>query len=338
MTALAALQGEGMALNQALHHTALVMSDASLDPSNAPSVLLINKQPWAEDAAEDFRFEVTRRGMSPLFIPHTAEDALAVLLNGSMTLEEYIAANIDYNIFPTTDNRPFFYHFIVGLPDALSRLLQLSLLLTTGYFILAAALHPDNLKHEWSRVNLLVYFSLLGAGYLLAEVALQQRFKLLLGDPVLSLIVTLGALLLGSGLGSLLGSGFGSGRLPRLIVLSTLGVGVWLLAAALFYPSLVTFALPHSLIIRISITIIAILPLGMLMGIPFPSGLRFAALSDEGGIPLYWGMNALASTLGAVLAAIIGLLLGFHVALLTGALLYLLAAGLVQFTWKRLVL
>jgi hypothetical protein len=211
-------------------------------------------------------------------------------------------------------------------------------LLTVGYFILVAALQPSGLKHEWSRVNLLVYFSMLGAGYLLAEVALQQRFKLLLGDPVLSLIVTLGSLLLGSGLGSLLGSRFGSGQLARLIVLGAAGVSLWLTLSALFYPWLVSFALPQSLVVRIVITVIAVLPLGILMGIPFPCGLRLAAKADERGIPLYWGMNALASTIGAVFAATIGLLAGFHVALFTSAILYLLAAGLVQFSWKRMVL
>ncbi len=267
-----------------------------------------------------------------------AEDALGVLRSGSMTLDAYIAANAEFNIFPTTDNQPFFYHLTAGLPVPLSRLFQFSLLLATGFFILSAALQPFRLKHEWSRVNLLAYFSLLGAGYLLAEVALQQRFKLLLGDPVLSLIVTLGSLLLGSGLGSLLGSRWSTERLAKLIVLSAVGVGLWLLASALFYPSLVAFALPQSLLIRVISTITAVLPLGMLMGIPFPSGLRLAARTDVGGIPLYWGMNALASTVGAVVAAIIGLLAGFHIALLTGAVLYLLVAGLVQFTWKRMVL
>jgi hypothetical protein len=281
---------------------------------------------------------MVRRGLSPLFIPHVAEDALGVLRSGSMTLKEYIAANADFNIFPTTDNQPFFYHLNAGLPVALNRLLQISLLLTVGYFILAAALQPRGLKHEWSRMSLLIYFGLLGAGYLLAEVALQQRFKLLLGDPVLSLAVTLGGLLLGSGLGSLFSRRYGAEHFTRLIVWGTAGVAAWLVLAVLVYPLLVTLALPQDLLIRIIFTLIAILPLGFLMGLPFPTGLRLAAQTDARGVPLYWGMNAVASTMGAVLATTLALLAGFHVVLLTGALLYLLAAGLVQVAWKRGVL
>ena len=50
----------------------------------------------------------------------------------------------------------------------------------------------------------LAYFGLLGAGFMLVEVALLQRFVLLLGHPVYSLTVTLFSLLLGTGLGSYL--------------------------------------------------------------------------------------------------------------------------------------
>ena len=50
----------------------------------------------------------------------------------------------------------------------------------------------------------LAYFGALGAGFMLLEVALLQRFVLLLGHPVYSLTVTLFSLLLGTGIGSLL--------------------------------------------------------------------------------------------------------------------------------------
>ena len=50
----------------------------------------------------------------------------------------------------------------------------------------------------------LIYFGALGAGFMLLEVALLQRFVLLLGHPVYSLTVTLFSLLLGTGLGSLI--------------------------------------------------------------------------------------------------------------------------------------
>ena len=46
------------------------------------------------------------------------------------------------------------------------------------------------------------YFGALGAGFMLIEVSVLQRFVLLLGHPVYSLTVTLFSLLLGTGLGA----------------------------------------------------------------------------------------------------------------------------------------
>ncbi len=48
----------------------------------------------------------------------------------------------------------------------------------------------------------LAYFGALGAGFMLIEVSVLQRFVLLLGHPVYSLTVTLFSLLLGTGLGA----------------------------------------------------------------------------------------------------------------------------------------
>ena len=49
-----------------------------------------------------------------------------------------------------------------------------------------------------------MYFGALGAGFMLIEVAILQRFVLLLGHPVYSLTVTLFSLLLGTGIGAAL--------------------------------------------------------------------------------------------------------------------------------------
>ena len=48
----------------------------------------------------------------------------------------------------------------------------------------------------------LLYFGALGAGFMLIEVSVLQRFVLLLGHPVYSLTVTLFSLLLGTGIGA----------------------------------------------------------------------------------------------------------------------------------------
>jgi CheY-like chemotaxis protein len=116
MTALAMLEGEGLELTDALQHTSLVMSDPKRDPNVAPSVFVLSKTAWTPEASLAYAANVQTRGLLPLFIPQANETALGVLLSGSMTLDEYIKTNADYNLFPSTDSRPFFYNLSPGLP------------------------------------------------------------------------------------------------------------------------------------------------------------------------------------------------------------------------------
>ena len=69
-----------------------------------------------------------------------------------------------------------------------------------------------------------MYFAALGAGFMLLEVALLQRFVLLLGHPVYSLTVTLFALLLGTGLGSLLSRRVAADQVGRAALIGIAGV------------------------------------------------------------------------------------------------------------------
>lgn len=337
MSALKALEEEGLAIPDALRHMALYYQPNPADPTVTPSVLLIKRRAWTEAEAEQLTDPVKFYGMEPQYIPYVWEDYFAPLADGSISLDGYINAYEDYNIAPTVDNQPFFYHLDLGLPSALRTLLIVSALLASGYFIASAAIQAPNPTHEWTRIDLLAYFALLGGGFMLAEVTLLQYFRLLLGDPIRAFSAALGALLLGGGLGSMFSQRFSLARLPVIIRSAAAGIALWLLIATVAYPAVVTWALPASTAVRTLVTGLALLPLGFLMGIPFPGGLRVAGDQDTSGIPLFWGMNAVASTLGGVLASVLALIMGFQLALVTGALLYLLAAGLVQFTWRRVL-
>ncbi len=166
------------------------------------------------------------------------------------------------------------------------------------------------------------YFILLGLAFLLVEVSLIQQYILLLGQPTLAIATVIGALLLSSGLGSLL-----SVRLSRWI-----GWGPGLVALTILivvHPLLVDFLapvlLPLPLALRILVTALLIAPVGFLMGMPFPRGI--AALREATDlVPWAWAANGSASVISAVLAAMLALSLGFPAVLLIGGGLYLLAA------------
>jgi len=78
-----------------------------------------------------------------------------------------------------------------------------------------------------------------------------------------------------------------------------------------------------------------LIPLGFLMGMPFPTGLR-ALVRDsqedtpaENAVEWAWALNAAASVLGSVLAMVIAIQFGLTVTLACGAFAYVLALFIV---------
>jgi hypothetical protein len=87
---------------------------------------------------------------------------------------------------------------------------------------------------------------------------------------------------------------------------------------------------------RLLVSAILLVPLGFLMGMPFPTGLRALAASpapefpagqaaSDNAVEWAWAMNAAASVLGSVLAMVIAIQFGLNVTLACGAGAYLLA-------------
>ncbi len=171
--------------------------------------------------------------------------------------------------------------------------------------------------------RILAYFGLLGLGYLLVEVPLMQRFILFLGHPAYAVTAVLFALLLFSGLGSAI-----SPRLPLRAVLGLLVV--LLLAYPLLLRPLLAAALGLPWAGRAVVAVAVLAPAGLLMGVPFPAGLRRLEGAAGRHIAWAWGVNGAASVVAAVLAALLALSWGFAWVLVGGALCYggaWLAAG-----------
>jgi hypothetical protein len=175
----------------------------------------------------------------------------------------------------------------------------------------------------------LVYFGCLGAGFIIVEVALVQKCILFLGHPTYALAVVLFSLLLFSGLGSYLGGRFAPADLrTRLLfvlgLVAVLVVGASLVLSPLF-GALVHLARPW----RIAITVAALAPLGLAMGMPLPTAVRLLAREAPQIIPWAWGLNGAASVLGSVAALSIALAAGFNQALLAAAGLYVVALAMI---------
>ena len=181
------------------------------------------------------------------------------------------------------------------------------------------------------RFLLFAYFACLGLGYLLVEIPLMQHFILFLGQPTYAFSTVLFALLMFSGLGSLVagaGGGKGEGGRGRSVLLLALAALVVLLLLYLVALPLVFRAiLGQGLAVRLAASIIALAPLGFLMGVPFPSGIALVNKIAPDLIPWVWGVNGCASVIASIGAALLAVSFGFSWVLIAAAASYAAALG-----------
>jgi hypothetical protein len=208
--------------------------------------------------------------------------------------------------------------------SALLTLLGISVALTGAFVLLPLVVVDRGIRHPRGWLAWLVYFGALGAGFMLIEVSILQRFVLLLGHPVYSLTVTLFSLLLGTGIGAAWSRGFEDASLRRtvtrgILVIAAIAIGVVIIATPI-----VTWAIPFSRPARMLIAVALLLPIGIALGIPMPSGLRMLAKNSPELVPWAWGMNGALSVLGATLAIFIAMNWGFAITLVVASLTYLL--------------
>lgn len=254
-------------------------------------------------------------------------------------------------IDPATDDRPFFNQHLplhrlrlADLRSALSDNQRLSLedqpvaelallVLSLQVLLVGGALFLLPLRGTGaSRGRTGAYFALLGAAYLLCEVALLQRLALYLGQPAYAAAVVFGGMLLFSGLGSL------TARAGESAARACLAAAVAVALTTLLLPSFMAPVAGAPFPLRVGAALLLLLPSAFLMGRPFPAGLRAlspapAAAGDGAQGPrIAWAFatNGLASVGASALAPLFSMGSGLRAVLLVAAALYLGAAWIAR--------
>ena len=247
-----------------------------------------------------------------------------------------------YNVAPVNDNAPFFFFTLkfdqilhheglikgidwkVNLGVAvLLMVFLISLFAVLGFLIVPLAFSGSRSQSPLQ----LLYFVVVGLGYILVEIAFIQRFVLFLGHPTYALTVVVFLLLLSSGAGSMASrrwlAEIRGTWIPLALIVLVLALYVFIL------PQVLDALVGLSFAVKLLISFALLAPLGFAMGMPFPCGLR--ALAQPGNqvahcpVEWAWAMNAGSSVLGSVLAMVIAIQYGLNVTLACGALAYLFA-------------
>jgi hypothetical protein len=332
----------------------IVVSDGELDEDGIPVVVLAKKTPFtAEEEAKVRTHLEDHDDLVALYTPSApAHNAFSALI--ARNDPKAFARDYPYNVAPVDDNAPFFFFTLKtdqilhdgGLQRGIDWKVNLGVVVLAGVLVIsvlavmAFLILPMALRGGRAQRSLpLFYFVAVGLGYILVEISCIQRFVLFLGHPTYALTVVIFLLLLSSGAGSLLSRRWLSKIARGWIPLAVLIVGIALNTRVL--PELLSALIGLPFLLKVGVSALVLGPLGLAMGMPFPTGLRaitnsselelpvteFAepATNDDHGVEWAWAMNAASSVLGSVLAMVIAIRFGLNVTLASGAAAYTLA-------------
>jgi MFS family permease len=305
--------------------------------------LLVNRRPFTAGEIGVISEVCRRLGFAVVLAPGIAADLTFADLTEPGKSAAFVS-NFPLNIAPPTDDSPFFFNML-RLKDAfnvrlwfhagdlpfnsravmiLGVLLVIILILIILCIAVPLAMTAGRISFRGT-LPFFIFFSAIGMGFMMIEVAQMQRLCVFLGHPSYGLTVVLFSLLLACGLGSFS---------TRKIRTENAGMTAVRILAALLLVLLVFGKITPPLMavfrgavtpVRILVAVSLLFPPGILMGTAFPLGMLLARRHLVRIIPWYWGVNGAMSVFASVLAVAISLNWGIAVSFWTGLLFYALA-------------
>jgi MFS family permease len=343
-----------MGIEKPENHLAIIRSWAT-------STLILSKEEIGEEEISIIKDFCDKRNFDTVYFPGIREEDANInhVLEKSYYYQEirqlvdsFEEGNLKdfydsyfFNVSAVTDNQPYFFYTLKwkNIPRIIKSTANWQPLIEWGNLIIFATfiqgiifsiififlplfLKRSPLTKGKVKISFLVYFASLGLGYMLLEISFIQKFILYLTNPSYSTSIIIFSFLFFSGLGS-----FYSRRVEKNYV-NVLKIIIFTLCGLLILyqfilPYIFNATLQYSLLVRIFITLGLIFPLGFLMGMPFPLGIRLVSSIDQGKgkrlIPWLWATNNFCSIIASVSAVIIAIFFGFKVVAYLAAFIYL---------------
>jgi hypothetical protein len=342
-------------LAQVRNHLALctLASRDPFQPARVHSLINISDELWLDiDTLVGFD-PGSRKPFNQLLTPPGSKTSFFRL-----AAEKILSADRDqffqdwtYNVKPASDDRPYFFDFFRwrSLPRFIEShghhwfqrlelgyvvlVISLVQIVAAAIFLLLLPLFIWARQQTTPASPALIYFLLLGFGFLALEMSLMQRFTLLMGDPLFAAAAVLCGFLFFSGCGSL-----SSQRWVRspLKAIAISGLAIVLIAPLVLFlsQSLLGFVAPWNTVSRFVFTLSLLAPLAFFMGWPFPAGMSLLQGSSPAVLPWAWGINGFASVAAAPLTVLLAMSLGFRLVLALAVTAYLLAIVLGFRVWR----
>jgi len=313
--------------------------------------MIVSKSPVTKQEMQNLSRFADARGFKVILSPFTSDndDLVSILESDTPTLQDP-ALRID--LTASRDNRPFFFNTlgfwqsidgmlsktvdvrierdVVGMLSMNFRATEMLLYILFTVLVLTVTLVLLPLWHHTRHTTLpanntpyLLYFAMLGMGFMFIEVTQMQRLMIFLGHPTYALVVVLCSLLVSSGIGSLATQHLTLRKAGYYLIILCVVLGV---IGVITNPLLNHFR-SDATPIRVSVALLTMLPIGFFMGMGFPFGMKLADADNRAAMtPWFWGVNGATSVLASVLALMVAMFNGINIAYGCGVACYVLAA------------
>ncbi len=297
----------------------------------APQVaMLVKKVPFTSAEREALHAFADRMGFHVWAMPgETLKTIHSAYLRTPRDQRAAFLAQFPLRLTATTDDNPFFFNFYDWgkLGQNLSQLdsrhtlatgqivLVLLLVLAVVFsFVLVLApllVFARRGLRTRGKLGFIAFFLAIGLGYILIEISFVQQFVLFLGYPTYALTVVLFSLLTYSGIGSALTGRMRTPAEARFPWLFAALAAVCLVYLAVLRPLFDLF-LGSPFAVRVAVATVILAPLGLPMGMFFPSGIDVVRRAQGEFVPWAWGINGCASVVATVAAVMLAMSYGFR--------------------------
>lgn len=233
-------------------------------------------------------------------------------------LDSYVASQT-LDLSPVPDSRPYFFALArnqqvwTNPPGYFRELFTLAAIMASlAVLLIALPLLIFKVRGIEVQRNLpfVAYFAALGAGFILAEIGLIQRYVLFLGHQAYAFPTVIGGLLITAGIGSLVSARFQSK--PHLVIGAAVVITALVIAGhQLLLDPLFGLTADLPLAGRLLVAVGALVPLGIPLGMLFPTGLALVRRTSPLFVPWACGINGVFSVLGTTIAVPGAMMYGF---------------------------